>query len=86
MISFMRALSVDIFAFFITETEGPTQVTNTNFALLLISSPVYNKMIDAMNQNHQISTENFIWLLVEFFVYTYTDSDITETSIIVGKC
>ena len=48
MISFMRALSVDIFAFFITETEGPTQVTNTNFALLLISSPVYNKMIDAM--------------------------------------
>ena len=85
----MRALSVDIFAFFITETEGPTQVTNTNFALLLISSPVYNKMIDAMNKNHQILIENcitIIWILVEFFVYTYTDSDITETSIIVGKC
>ena len=58
MISFMRALSVDIFAFFITETEGPTQVTNTNFALLLISSPVYNRMIDAINQNHQRLTEN----------------------------
>ena len=66
MISFMRALSVDIFAFFITETEGPTQVTNTNFALLLISSPVYNKMIDTMNQNHEILIEN---LAVQLFGY-----------------
>ena len=41
--SFMRALSVDILAFFMTETEGPTQVTKTNLHLLLISSPVCKK-------------------------------------------
>ena len=43
MTSFMRALSVDIFAFFMTETDGPTHVTNTNLDLLLISSPVWRK-------------------------------------------
>ena len=41
--SFMSALSVDIFAFFMTETEGPTQVTKTNLQRLLISSPVWKK-------------------------------------------
>lgn len=40
IISFMSALSVDILAFFITETDGPTHVTKMNFARLLISSPV----------------------------------------------
>ena len=39
--SFMSALSVDILAFFITETLGPTQVTITNLDLLDISSPVW---------------------------------------------
>ena len=38
--SFISALSVDILAFFMTETDGPTQVTKTNLALLLSSSPV----------------------------------------------
>ena len=41
MMSFISALSVDILAFFITETLGPTQVTITNFDLLDISSPVW---------------------------------------------
>jgi hypothetical protein len=40
MISFMRALSVDILAFFITDTLLPTQVRNTNLDLFDISSPV----------------------------------------------
>ena len=40
IMSFMSALSVDILAFFITETFGPTQVTITNLDLLDISSPV----------------------------------------------
>ena len=44
MISFMSALSVDILAFFMTETEGPTQVTKTNLQRLLISSPVWKKI------------------------------------------
>ena len=41
--SFMSALSVDILAFFMTETEGPTQVTKTNLQRLLISSPVWKQ-------------------------------------------
>lgn len=40
IMSFISALSVDILAFFMTETVGPTHVTNTNLLLLLISSPV----------------------------------------------
>ena len=40
MMSLSRALSVDILAFFITDTLGPTQVQNTNFDRLDISSPV----------------------------------------------
>ena len=40
MMSFIRALSVDILALFITETLDPTQVTITNLDLLDISSPV----------------------------------------------
>ena len=40
--SFIRALSVDIFAFFMTDTLGPTQVHITNLDLLDISSPVCN--------------------------------------------
>ena len=43
MMSFKRALSVDILAFFITDTFCPTQVTSTNLARLLISSPVWKK-------------------------------------------
>ena len=39
--SFIKALSVDILAFFMTETPGPIQVTMTNLARLLISSPVW---------------------------------------------
>lgn len=42
--SLMMALSVDIFALFNTLTEGPTQVTNKNLALLDISSPVCTRM------------------------------------------
>ena len=45
MMSFMSALSVDIFAFFMTETDGPTHVTKTNLARLLISSPVCQKIV-----------------------------------------
>ena len=45
MTSFIKALSVDILAFFITETLGPTHVTSTNLARLLISSPVYKKKL-----------------------------------------
>ena len=41
--SFIKALSVDILAFFMTETPGPIQVTMTNLARLLISSPVWKK-------------------------------------------
>ena len=40
MMSLRRALSVDILAFFITDTLGPTQVQKTNFDLLDSSSPV----------------------------------------------
>ena len=40
MISFISALSVDILAFFMTDTFGPTQVQNTNLERLDISSPV----------------------------------------------
>ena len=40
MMSLRRALSVDILAFFITDTLGPTQVQKTNFDRFDISSPV----------------------------------------------
>ncbi len=40
MISLMTALSVDIFAFFMTDTDGPTQVRRTNLARFDSSSPV----------------------------------------------
>ncbi len=40
MISFMRSLSVDILAFFMTDTLLPTHVRKTNLDRLDISSPV----------------------------------------------
>ena len=55
MTSFIKALSVDILAFFITETLGPTQVTSTNLARLLISSPVWKK--EFMVKNPVIENE-----------------------------
>ena len=46
MMSLSSALSVDILAFFITDTLGPTQVQNTNLDRFDISSPVCTRNFD----------------------------------------
>ena len=86
MTSFIKALSVDILAFFITETLGPTQVTSTNLARLLISSPVWKK--EFMVKKPRYWKWNIIWEEENHFLKintTYLNTNVTKSPVIIAK-